>query len=161
MVTASTYRHELLFVGRPRLTLVCDTLLRLANALGWQLQAWAVLPNHYHFIGIHEERPKTLRTLVRRLHSLTAHSVNAEDGVPGRRVWFQYWETHLSFQRSYLARLNYVHHNPARHGLAADPTRYPWCSAAWFERSADSAFYRAVTGFPTDRLNVIDVDCRL
>jgi putative transposase len=90
MVTASTYGQALFLLGKRRLALVRDTLLEQAAALGWNLQAWAVLPNHYHFVATSEEPLDTLPALIKRLHSLTARAVNAEDGTPGRRVWFQY-----------------------------------------------------------------------
>ncbi|MDI3340247.1 MAG: hypothetical protein QJR03_06910 [Sphaerobacter sp.] len=33
---------------------------------------------------------------------------------------------------------------------------YPWCSAAWFEQTASPAFFKTVTGFRTDRVQVRD-----
>jgi putative transposase len=117
------------------------------------------MPNHYHFIAISENAADSLRALVQGLHSLTARSVNAEDEESGRRVWFQYWDTHLTFGKSYLARLNYVHYNPVRHGLVRDANQYPWCSAAWFERNAEPSFYGTVRSFPIDKVNVVDVEC--
>ncbi len=82
--------------------------------------------------------------------------MNDLDGEPGRKVWFQYWDTLLSFERSFLARLNYVHNNPVKHGLVKIATRYPWCSASWFEQNADRSFYNTVMNFKTDRVNVRD-----
>ena len=161
MVTASTYRKTPLLHTPQRLTLVRDTLFALAEELAWELQAWAVMPNHYHFIAISSRDATTLRSLIRRLHSTTARAINAEDAAPGRRVWFQYWDTHLTFQKSYLARLKYVHCNPVHHRLVRSAERHPWCSAAWFAREADRAFLRTVMSFPIDRLSVIDVDCSL
>jgi putative transposase len=159
MVTASTYRKEHLFASPKRLALVRDTLFALAKELGWELQAWAVMPNHYHFIALSEGQPETLRILVRRLHSLTARAVNAEEGRPGRRVWFQYWDTRLTFQESYLARLKYVHLNPVHHGLTKRAEEYPWCSARWFAVTAEAPFFKTVQSFRVDRLNVPDVEC--
>jgi putative transposase len=158
MVTAATYRRTAIFADERRRDYVRDTLFECAAEFGWDLQAWAVIPNHYHFIAVPRGEPETLHALVRRLHSLTARRVNAADGVRRRRVWFQYWDTHLTYPKSYLARLRYVHENPVRHGLALDATRYPWCSAAWFERSADTAFYRVVRSMPIDRINATEVD---
>ena len=73
-----------------------------------------------------------------------------------RRLGFNYWETQLTFEKSYLARLNYVHQNPVKHGLARVANQYRWCSAAWFERTATRAQVGTVYGFETDKLNVQD-----
>lgn len=78
--------------------------------------------------------------------------MNTQDGESGRKVWFQYWDTHLPFQASYMARLKYVHLNPVHHGIVTVATDYEWCSARWFEANASPAFVKSVTSFPTDRL---------
>ena len=73
------------------------------------------------------------------LHSRTASWVNNADATPGRRVWYNYWDTRLTYEKSYRARLNYVHQDPVNHRLVAVANQYPWCSAAWFERTATPA----------------------
>lgn len=156
MVTAGTYRKELRFSTPQRRDLLQSKLLELAGRYGWKLQAWAVLGNHYHFIAVHESKPQSLQLLIKTLHAQTAASLNKEDNTPGRRVWFQYWDSHITYPRSYFARLNYVHHNPVRHGVVACATDYTWSSAAWFERNVRPAFHRMVGGFRFDRIDIPD-----
>ena len=156
MVTAGTYHKELLLGGEQKLSLVRDTLVSVAAELGWELQAWAVMANHYHFIAISPERANTLRQMISKLHTVSARELNRIDDAPGRRVWFQYWDSHITYERSYLARLNYVHHNPVHHGVVATGAEYPWCSVAWFVREAEPAFQKTVAGFKTDRVRVPD-----
>jgi putative transposase len=129
-------------------------LFETARRYRWRLQAWALLPNHYHFIALPEDRALSLPALVRRVHAQTARELNRLDRAPGRRVWFQYWDTHITYPRSYYARLNYVNSNPAHHHLVGSAASYRWCSAAWFEQAATPAFQRMVAGFRTDRLGV-------
>ena len=74
----------------------------------------------------------------------------------GRRVWFQYHDTQLTFEKSYLARLKYVNENPVHHGIVLRATNYGWCSARWFEDHAERAFSRAVQALKIDRINVAD-----
>jgi len=71
-------------------------------------------------------------------------------------VWYQFFETRITYERSYYARLKYVNENPVHHGLAAEASNYRWCSAAWFEREANRAFQKTVASFKTDRIKVID-----
>jgi len=156
MVTAATYRKEPLFKSAKRLTLVCEQLLDLAPQHGWKLEAWAVFPNHYHFVTIAEEKAETLPRFIGHLHTVTAKETNRQDETPGRKVWFQYWDSHLTYPRSYLARLNYVHCNAVKHGLVRRPALYPWCSAGWFEREAERPFYQAVMRMRSDGINVRD-----
>ncbi len=156
MVTAGVYEKQRLFASDERLNMVEEKLLKVAAKYRWQLQAWAIMANHYHFVAVPEHEATTLADMIRKLHAETALAVNRLDRTPGRRVWFQYWDTHLTFERSYLARLNYVHNNPVHHKLVSVATAYPSCSAALFEQNAKPSFLRTVSGFKYDRLNVPD-----
>lgn len=90
------------------------------------------------------------------LHTKTAGWINKLDDTPGRQVWFNFWDTHLTYERSYLARPNYLHQNAVRHGLVPVATQYPWCSAGWLERVASPAMVQAIYRFKIDRLQVLD-----
>ena len=94
--------------------------------------------------------------MLKVLHVKTAKWVNGLDSDINRQVWFNFWETRLSFQYSYLARLNYVHQNPVHHGLVAAANQYRWCSAAWYERTAPKSMVETVYKFKTDKVKVMD-----
>jgi putative transposase len=155
IVTAATRGKVPVFGSRRRLNSLCETLVRLCSENRWELQAWAAFPNHYHFVAA-SASPESLPGLIRRLHSITARTVNELDHRSGRQVWFQYWDTLLTNERSYFARLRYVHENAVHHRVVRRAANYPWCSAGWFEREADPAFRKTVLGFPCDRLSVPD-----
>ena len=156
MVTGGTCHKERFFCTPQKLRLLHDSLLQLAKEFGWEFQAWSVLANHYHFMGFSPDDASSLKPMISKLHTLTARAINQMDGTPGRRVWFQYWDTKVTYQRSYLARLKYIHYNPLHHGVVKVASQYPWCSANWFERVADPAFQKVVDSFRTDQLNVHD-----
>ena len=65
-------------------------------------------------------------------------------------------ETFITHQTSLLARLKYVNENPVKHGLVDVATEYPWCSAAWFQKTAPEGFRKSVGRFKTDSVNVED-----
>jgi putative transposase len=155
IVTAGTYKKAHVFSTPDRLAYLTDALLTLAEEYRWRLQAWAIFSNHYHVVA-ESEQPAFLKRLVQYLHSITAKHVNLLDETPGRKVWFEYWDTYLTYQNSFLARLNYVHCNAVRHGLVAVPEQYPWCSAGWFAREAPRAFRATVMSFPSDKIAVPD-----
>jgi len=128
MVTAGTYLKHPVFRGAQRLQYLCDLLLELAEKYHWDLQAWAVFPNHYHFVALSPADAESLRRLTQHLHSVSAIEANRWDGTAGRRVWYQYWETLLTFPQSYFARTSYVHRNAVHHGVVPEPSLYPYCS---------------------------------
>ena len=156
IVTAGTYEKLPHLSSTLRLDFFAESLFACATEFGWDLRAWAVLANHYHFVGASPSAPETLRRLLGKLHMQTAKQLNLWDNTPGRKVWFQFWDSHITFERSYLARLNYVHYNPARHGVVPVAENYKWCSASWFAQNAPPAFVNAVKSFQIDRVKVPD-----
>ena len=98
--------------------------LPFARSTPQRYRPGAISPNHYHFVT-QFENPSVLRGLVRRLYSATAQEVNRLDLAQGRKVWFQYWDSQITFQGSYFARLRYVHENAVHHGIVRRASNYP------------------------------------
>ena len=158
-VTAGTYLKEHFFRTADRLQVLHRGLLTVARDYEWQLEAWAVFSNHYHFVAHspeHDDSAESLSAMLGLLHEKTAKWINRLDDSRGRQVWHNFWETKLTYQKSYLARLNYVHQNPVKHGLVVVANQYPWCSARWFERTARPAQIKTIYSLKTDRLKVYD-----
>ena len=156
MVTAGTYRKSHYFSTPDLLDFLNDNLFDLALRYSWNLQAWAIMSNHYHFVAIPEKDPGNLSRMISHLHTLTAKQVNIRDKKPGRKIWFQYWDTHLFYEKSYFARLKYVHYNPVHHGVVELASNYKWCSAVWFEKNAPDSFAKRISMLKIDRVNVLD-----
>ena len=62
-------------------------------------------------------------------HGRTSHAWNGEENTRGRKVFFRAVERAMRSDRHYFATLNYVHHNPVRHGYVQRWTDWPWSSA--------------------------------
>jgi putative transposase len=158
-VTTGTYLKAHHFRGADRLRVLHRGLLTVTRDFGWTLEAWAVFSNHYHFVGHSPGEAadaSSLSQMLGLLHTKTAGWLNRLDQATNRQVWHNYWETRLTYQKSYLARLNYVHQNPVKHGLVAVANQYPWCSAAWFERTASPAQVRSIYRFKIDAVRALD-----
>jgi putative transposase len=139
-----------------------DSLFSIAAEFGWTLEAWAILSNHYHFIGHSPNGPKgaeSLRDMIRKLHSLTTRELNRNEHKPGRtRLWQNFRETQLTYQRSYLARLHYVHQNAVHHKLVALGSDWKWCSAAMFKQAVTTAWLKTISSFQYDEIAAKDHD---
>ena len=155
-VTAGTYQKLHHFRGSERLAVLHRGLIKVCSNFGWRLEAWAVFSNHYHFVAESPTTAETLPAMIGLLHERTAKWINKLDQTPKRKVWHNYRETQLTFERSYLARLNYTHQNPVKHGLVKRANDYPWCSARWFEKESSPAMVKAITRFKTDNVKVPD-----
>jgi len=158
-VTAGTYKKQHFFRYAHCIAVLQRGLLAQASKFGWSLEAWAVFSNHYHFVAhspVSEDGAHSLSQMLRQLHERTAKWLNDLEKTPGRKVWHNFWETRLTYEKPYLGRLKYVHQNPVRHRLVHEALSYPWCSAAWFERVSTPAQVNTINSFKTDRLRVFD-----
>ncbi len=156
IVTCGTCQKQHFLNTPDKRTLVRNLLFELALKYEWNLQAWAVMSNHYHFVAASNDDPASLKKMLSTLHTLSARDLNRIDGTPGRRVWFNYYDSRITYEKSWLARLKYVHYNPVHHGVVQNAERYEWCSAAWFARESSSAFVKTVNSFKIDQVKVYD-----
>jgi putative transposase len=156
IITAATLHRKSLFDSGLKLTLLRDTTFELAQNYALILQASVFFANHYHLVISFENTATVHRDFVKHLHRELAIRLNRIDVTSGRRVMYEFWDTRLTFEKSWFARLNYVHQKPVKHGLVPVANQYPCCSASWFETNARSAFVKSVYSFKIDRINVPD-----
>ncbi len=156
MLTAGTLHKAPLFDTPEKLDLFRDTTWGLARSYSLSLRAWAFFRNHYHLVAGFAEASCDHRAFLRHLHRELALRLNKLDATPGRKVIYQFWDSELTYEKSYLARLHYVHHNPVHHRLVPVAHHYPWCSARWFETNARPAYVKTVYSFKTDKVHVPD-----
>jgi putative transposase len=156
MVTAGTLHKRRWFQEPTDRDALVRELLETSRDAGWSLDAWAVFANHYHWVGRGAADALPLAQWIQSLHSQTARVLNERHACPGRRVWFNYWDAVLTYQRSYIARLAYVHRNAVHHGLVTTPEAYRWCSAGWPDSDRRPAWVKTLEQFPLDRLKVPD-----
>lgn len=156
IVTGAILHNQHLLHDDSRKFLVFEILLERASHWKWELEAWAILENHYHFIARAPEDPLTLETLIRQIHSKSAVELNKLDKTSERKVWHNYWDTCITFETSYYARLHYVHLNPVKHGLVENAEDYPFCSYRWFLDKANDDFQNVVMNQPINRVDVFD-----
>jgi putative transposase len=107
-VTAGTLHKQHFFNTPHKKDLLENMLLTLAKEDGWQLEAWAIFANHYHIVARGQHDSKNLGDFIHNVHGASSRDLNQLEGIQDRRVWFNFRETKLTFQHSYLARLNYV-----------------------------------------------------
>ena len=159
MVTCGTFGKQPYLNTPEKLSDFENLLFKYADKFGWQLQAWAVMNNHYHWVGFSPQNDPdacSLRLMLSQLHEVSAKRLNKMDNAKSRRVWYNYWESHITFEKSYYPRLKYVHNNPVHHGLVACASNYRWCSRCWLETTSGSAFVNKIDSFKIDTLKMPD-----
>ena len=129
LVSAACYEHHH-YIGHSleRMDAFSCDLLALFTAHANQTYAWCVLPNHYHAL-VEAPDIKLLLHELGQFHGRTSHAWNGEEKARGRKVFFRAVERAMRSERHYWATLNYVHHNPVRHGYVERWTDWRWSSA--------------------------------
>jgi putative transposase len=122
MITASTYQQQVFIESDKRKDQWRNAFFKACELYQWHIIAWDVFDNHYHVILKSPERSATnLPKLIASLHKFTARQWNDEDKKPGRKVWWNYWDSCIRSEKDFDARLRYVFWNPVKHGLVSRP----------------------------------------
>jgi putative transposase len=130
LITAACYDHAPLIGYTPsRLMAFEDQLIAALQTTTDMLHAHVVLPNHYHAL-ITSRCIRTVRLALGRLHGRMARCWNQQESTPRRQVFHGCAETVLKSEAHFFATLNYIHHNPVRHGYVQCWQDWPWSSAA-------------------------------
>ena len=129
---AACFEHQPVVGSNPkRLAGFAERLLKTLEGRCEEIYAWCALPNHYHALALTRQLPELLAD-IGRLHGRTSFDWNGEDGKRGRKGWFNCAETAMKSDRHFWATLNYVHHNPVRHGYVKLWPDWPFSSGGAF-----------------------------
>ncbi len=61
-----------------------------------------------------------------QLHGSSSRQLNLWDGVTGRQVWHNYWDTCIRSEEDMWQRFNYIHQNPVKHGYVQQIGDWPF-----------------------------------
>ena len=157
MITASTYQKRPHIHSDERKTQWTKALRFVLDKEGWLLVAGVVLSNHYHLLlRAPDTGAQRLSAMIASLHRFTARQWNAADHTPGRSVWWNYWDTCLTNEASYFARVNYIHYNPVKHGLVSRPELYPFSTYRMWLESWEPQLRHIEQGYPFDVVSAYD-----
>jgi putative transposase len=155
MLTAKTLYGLQILKSPQRRQETIRALQFASRRCAWEMPAWVVLQNHYHCLLLAPpEDASALPGLIRSVHRYTSSRWNFEDGTRGRQVWYQYWDTCIDHERSFWARVNYIHHNPVKHGLVEHAHDYPFSSYSHWHDDLGIDMDRLADSFPWDRLDL-------
>ena len=144
MLTASVYQNQHLMLPPERKIAWRDSFIEAATLYNWQIIAWVVLNNHYHAMVQAPENPASLSKFTASYHKFTSRQWNDDENVPGRKVWWNYWDTCIRSEKDYYNRLRYIFWNPVKHGLVDNPEDYAFSNYRDFIKGQDGFDFRGV-----------------
>jgi putative transposase len=129
LLTAACYEHAPI-IGPPSVRMIAleRALLATCEEMNVEIFAWCVLPNHSRIL-VSTDRIRALVKAVGQTHGRFSFQWNGEDQCRGRKVWCGCTETYIKSASHFWATMNYIHHNPVKHGYCENWTDWP-CSSA-------------------------------
>lgn len=130
--TAACYEHHS-YIGATQQRMI-DFEARLLAAFREYCSnvfAWCVLPNHYHCLA-RTDLFNALLIHLGRFRGRISFEWNREDQKRGRKVWHGSSDRAIRSEGHFWATVNYIHHNPVRHGYVQRWQAWPFSSAADF-----------------------------
>ena len=107
----------------------------------FQIDAWAVLPDHMQCVWTLPEHDTDYATRWRRIKSLFSRRLKSEGLLPGeQKVWQRrYWEHTIRDDNDLNAHVDYVHINPVKHGWVRRVVDWPYST---FHKHVKSGIYQ-------------------
>jgi putative DNA methylase len=92
----------------------------------YRIHAWVIMPNHVHvlltpFVAVD--------TIVHSWKSFTANRANSILGAEGTFWQREYFDRMIRNESHFYEAIAYIHNNPVKAGLCADPASYSFSSA--------------------------------
>ena len=80
------------------------------------------------------ENAETLSKMISEMHRFTALWIkkNVPEAINAKIIMYNYWDSCITYESSYFARLNYIWYNPTKHGYVENAEE--WSFGSYFER---------------------------
>ena len=130
--TATCYEHAPVIGKSLERLAECERkIIEICEQTETKLSAWCILPNHYHLL-IRTEKFEEFKGEIKLFHGRTARQFNLEDTQTGRSVWCNFFDRRIKSNRHFWASLNYINHNPVKHGYVQNWQDWIFSSATTY-----------------------------
>jgi len=134
-VTFSCYRRQPNFRDPKACDLFLLTLESMRRRFNLQVYGYVVMPEHIHLL-LSEPRTKTLADAIHYLKLSSSKRLRATPSRPTVAAFWQkrYYDFNLRNYRQFIEKLRYIHRNPVKRGLCAEPADWKWSSFRHYAR---------------------------
>ncbi len=124
----------------------------------WKLEDWVILDNHYHIMGNAPHKSDSLPKMMKNIHKFVALWVkkNVPESKSFKKIMYNYWDSCISYEASYFARLNYIWHNPVKHGYVEQAEEWKFSSFCQRIETEREEVEKIKEIYPCDKVKVKD-----
>lgn len=121
-VTFSCYRREVRLNGDAICRAFLNSLERVRCERGLRIYGYVLMPEHVHLLLSEPDHGLLCAALL-------ALKVSVARRTGGGRLWqSRYYDRNVSDHEEFVEKLRYIHRNPVKRGLCAQPEEWPWSS---------------------------------
>ena len=125
--TALDQGHGECLLNRPKVAPLVRDALRYFDSDRYHLHGWVIMPNHVHVL-VTLRGDNTLSGVVHSWKSYAAQQANQLLGRDGAFWYVDYFDRFMRDEEHFAATLDYIHWNPVKAGLCAEPGDWQWTS---------------------------------
>jgi putative transposase len=157
-VTSSIYNSIKLIKSYEAKNKLLSYIIKSVEHFNWKLEDWVILDNHYHLMLEVLENPVDLRKIFGNIHKFSALWIkkNVKHAKNTSKIWHNYWDTCITYERSYFARLNYIWYNPVKHGYVEKPEDWEFGSYRQRFEKEKEYLHRVNKDYPCDKVKIED-----
>ncbi len=156
-ITTTTKDRRPIFHQEKNIHLLLETIDRVQTIYPFQMLAYCILPDHIHLLL----QPQDQYSVPQIMHSLkrnfTMNYKKTVGLVTTQHLWQGcFWDHLIRNEKDLIRHLDYIHHNPVKHGLVQRPEDYPyssygsWLKQGYYEKGWGHSAPRAMEGLELD-----------
>jgi putative transposase len=119
-------RSEKIFFDKNDYQAFIQVLIESTEMWNLRISAYCLMPNHYHLLV--QTPDANIARCMRHINGVYTQRFNSRHRSEGQLFKGRYKSILVSADAYLLQLLRYIHRNPVKSGLAANPKDYPWSS---------------------------------
>ena len=120
------------------------------------IEDWVILDNHYHLMVNAPSSPCTLPEIFKEAHRFTALWIKKNLNIDSIKIFHNYWDTCITYEKSYFGRLNYLWYNPVKHGYVDSPEKGKFGSYYYRFIEDEIKMKNLLIKYPFDKIKIYD-----
>jgi putative transposase len=142
-LTAHTYSDQSFLASGQLRQKLLDKIKNIFSMFRFDLYAWVVLINHYHLL-CKIKQSRDIPKCIGKIHGGFSYDLNKAENRTGRKIWQNYWDRCIRSEKDFWVHLNYIHHNPVKHGHAQKMEEYAFSSYGYWLKKNGSDWMASV-----------------
>ena len=130
-VTSVTYQRRPILIEHAELLL--KAILNTQDRVSFGMIAHVIMPDHFHLLI--EVGRNDLSGIMQRVKQSFSMNYRKFSGIAGRVWQLRFWDHIIRDENDFNNHVDYIHYNPVKHGLTANPFDYLYSSIHEYARA--------------------------